>query len=127
MDVGYSIASRTFQCTGNQKLANRRYEAFDDTYTCVAPSPQNTEYAQFFDCSIQVYRTSCDDVERFADDLDAWLGASTMCRQILQRVDGSALPTGGAGGVGGAGGGGAAAGVGGSAGTGGTAATGGQP
>ena len=86
-EIGYAIAGRTQTCTGDTALAQQRFEAFADQYTCrevpvetlgadtSAPvAPQDT-----FACPLAIRNIPCALVEELGDDLDAWLSASEMC------------------------------------------------
>lgn len=96
-EVGYAIAGRTVQCTGDEALGNARFEAFEDDYTCVdvpvenltqdtaAPvAPQN-----LYHCPLALRNLPCELVIEYGDDLDRWLTASPVCAFITGPGGGS--------------------------------------
>jgi hypothetical protein len=96
-EVGYAIAGRTVQCTGDEALGNARFEAFEDDYTCVdvpvenltqdtaAPvAPQN-----LYHCPLALRNLPCELVIEYGDDLDRWLTASPVCAYITSPDGGS--------------------------------------
>jgi len=86
--AGYSIASRTFACTGDDQLANARYRRFAGAYRCIAAEAT----PDTFYCSNALGDRTCAQVLADGDDLDAWLGAGAGCGQVLVRADGTPLP-----------------------------------
>ena len=104
-EVGYAIAGRTVQCTGDEALGDARFESFEDDYTCVdvpvenltqdtaAPvAPQN-----LYHCPLALRNLPCELVIEYGDDLDRWLTASPVCAYIASPDGGSsdsAAPTG---------------------------------
>lgn len=86
--AGFSIASRTFACTGDTTLANDRYRRFAGAYRCVAAEAT----AEAFSCSNALGDRTCDQVLVHGDDLGAWLGTAPACRAILVQADGAPIP-----------------------------------
>jgi hypothetical protein len=97
-EVGYAIAGRTVQCTGDEALGNARFAAFEDDYTCIdvpvenltqdtaAPvAPQN-----LYHCPLAIRNLPCELVLDYGDDLDRWLTASPVCAAITESGGGSA-------------------------------------
>lgn len=99
--AGFAIAARTEACTNDGDLANRRYEALRDKYSCTITKATEADFL----CSRALLESTCDDVAKQRDDYDAWFARHPRCGQIFARSDGSA-PAGqaGAGGAAGAGG-----------------------
>lgn len=94
LEAGYAIASRTYECTDDNALANARYEAFADDYACiphVLDDNGNIPVQDLFHCGYLIRTLSCDDVEAFGDDLDAWLSVSPACQLVVEYPDGSPL------------------------------------
>lgn len=83
-DVGYSIASRTLDCTGDTELANRRYERYSKRYECLVRRPDREPIDEYYRCVVHVGSLSCADVKRFGDDLDRWLDGSPACPAFLR-------------------------------------------
>lgn len=77
--VGYAIASRTHACTQDSNLANQRYRTYVNDFTCKA----EVVTADSFLCSKAINELSCDDVRRWGDKLERWVGSSTACIAIL--------------------------------------------
>lgn len=88
-DVGFAIASRTMECTGDAALAAARSEAFDQAYRCRVQGLEEP-IDRYYHCPVSVYGLSCADVEAFGDDLSAWLTASSVCGVILDRSESGA-------------------------------------
>ena len=80
-DVASAIASRTFGCTGDVKLANKRAERFDQTYRCTTDALSNLE--ELYHCPVSIQALACADVISRGDALDRWLTASPACAMIL--------------------------------------------
>lgn len=77
--AGYAIASRTFACTGDGKLANERYLAFQKDFTCKAESLS----ANSFRCVKNLNDLSCESVALHGDRLEAWVGSSHECMSLV--------------------------------------------
>jgi len=86
-NVGYSIASRTLDCTSDPVRANARYESFRGSTTCIVTQASEVD----FECAISVNEATCEDVAMYADDIDLWLSRSASCATILTHADGSAI------------------------------------
>ena len=133
-DIGYAIASKYFECTGDADAANERYERLADGYTCkikelpseeqlsgdAISDPPRDSVADPYQCSAAILRLSCDQVARIGDDFDQWLSASGACGLAYDPIG-----TSGSGGQGGAAGEAGAGGAGGEAGAAGEAGAGG--
>ncbi len=77
-DVLVAIASRTLECTGNEKLANRRYERFEGEIECIANVVESDEIgyvepATMYGCHIAILEYTCSYVHTYGGDLAAWL------------------------------------------------------
>lgn len=96
-EVGYAISRRTYECTGDTELANARYEAFVDTYTCRSIDwelgKQDTDLPNtvgpkgqldYFHCAFAVGELACELVEAYGDDLDLWLDSSEACPLVIE-------------------------------------------
>lgn len=89
-EAGFSIASRTFECTDDPGLANDRYEAFAQTYTCREwdlsreNQLQAPVEADLFHCAFAIDALSCGEVRACGDDLDCWLAASPTCALVVK-------------------------------------------
>ncbi len=87
-EAGYAISRRTFECTGDGALANRRYEAFARQYTCISPAIEyDTGYyantpADLYHCAFAIGELACSLVTTYGDDLDRWLDSSPMCALV---------------------------------------------
>jgi hypothetical protein len=80
-EAAYSIANRSYDCTGDAELANRRYRAFRETYACSVPLDGGGPHTPSFDlsCPQALLRLSCEEVRAFGDDLARWLLAAPPC------------------------------------------------
>lgn len=89
-EVGYAIAARTQECTGDGDLAEARYEAFEAAYTCVEVDPDDTagpdgvRPEDLFACPLAIRNVACELADTWDDDLDAWLDASPMCALLVE-------------------------------------------
>lgn len=84
LEVGYAIAARTEECTGDVDLAVSREEAFDAAYACTPPpldAPEQENH--LYTCALTVRNLACELALEHGDDLDAWLASSPVCRTIL--------------------------------------------
>ena len=86
-NVGYSIASRTLDCTSDPALANARYESFHRATRCQAAQGGEAD----FECAISLNEATCAEVETYGDDIDLWLARTDTCAAILLHADGSEL------------------------------------
>jgi hypothetical protein len=95
-EVGYAIAGRTQECTGDADAAQSRFEALDADYSCVAHDPTDTADApgdtgrfiqtqDLYACPLAIRNLPCELVDDYADDLDRWLTASPICQFIVER------------------------------------------
>lgn len=85
--VGYSIASRTFACTGDGDLANARYEQFASKFQCISGDVT----ADSFHCSRTISALTCDQVAQNGDEMDRWISPAPRCVRLL-RASGSDQP-----------------------------------
>lgn len=89
-EVGYAIAGRTQECTGDSDLAEARYAAFEEAYTCVEVDPSDTagpggvRPEDLYACPLAIRNLACELTEDYGDDLDRWLGASPMCALLVE-------------------------------------------
>lgn len=101
-DIGYAIATRSYQCGEDSDTANGRYEDFDEGWRC-----QTDEIESIIDdegpgavyaCATALGRVSCDDAEEAGDSIDEWLAFEERCADLVTPVgsDASALTEGGA-------------------------------
>jgi len=88
--VGYSIASRTLACTGDEALANERFEAFRKEFTCNAWTydPEAGNASGPFACSRDVNQLWCDRFTTCASDLHCLLREVDACLTLLTPADG---------------------------------------
>lgn len=87
-EVGYAIAGRTQECTGDVALAESRYTAFSEDYTCIASQGRDTAIyltEDLYACPLGIRNLACELVESYGDDTDAWLQASPFCALIVER------------------------------------------
>lgn len=85
-EVGYAIAGRTQECTGDVALAEARYEAFSADYTCVADDGRDTALyltEDLYACPLAIRNLACELVDSYGDDTEAWLRASPFCALIV--------------------------------------------
>lgn len=89
-EVGYAIAGRTQECTGDTELSEARYLLFEETYTCVEVDPNDTatedgvKPEDLFACPLAIRNLACELVDQYGDDLDAWLATSPMCELLVE-------------------------------------------
>lgn len=89
-EVGYAIAGRTQDCTGDGELAEARYAAFEENYTCVEVDPSDTAGVSgvrpedLFACPLAIRNLACELVESHGDNLDAWLATSPTCALLVE-------------------------------------------
>lgn len=86
-EAGFAIAARTQECTGDDALAERRYEAFEAAYTCEAFDPADTgglvKPEDLYACPLAIRNLPCELVATYGDDLDLWLTASPVCQLLV--------------------------------------------
>lgn len=78
-DARRGIALRTQSCTQDVELANRRYDLAKAKLTCNATL--QIEKGSF-DCSAIILASTCEDVAKFGDNMDAWT-TSPPCKSIF--------------------------------------------
>ena len=89
-EVGFAIAGRTEECGGGSALAEARYLAFEEQYTCVQVDPSDTAGVggvlpeDLYHCPLAIRHLACELVEQYGDDLDLWLTASPTCRLLVE-------------------------------------------
>ena len=89
-EIGFAIAGRTEECGGGTDLAEERYLAFEDQYTCVEVDPASEEGVggvkpeDLYHCPLAIRHLACELVEEYGDDLDRWLTASPTCRLLVE-------------------------------------------
>lgn len=97
-EAAYAIAARTEECTGDVPLALDRFEAFEDTYVCLAVEVGDGSDLiapeDLYDCAWAIRELPCELVDTYGDDLDRYLALSDACTWIVARRDGKALPAG---------------------------------
>ncbi|MEL6179578.1 MAG: hypothetical protein AAFS10_11530, partial [Myxococcota bacterium] len=77
-DVAEAIAYRSFLCLGDSDKANTRYDNFQATYTC--ESLFDSQIEPHYACIETITEASCDEADRFGDDLEAWLAYGATCQ-----------------------------------------------
>lgn len=90
-EVGYAIAGRTVQCTGESSLAEARFDALLAGYTCRPVSGESfgedtagrVAPQELFHCPLAIRNLPCEKVDEYGDDLDRWLEASPACAWIF--------------------------------------------
>ncbi len=86
-EVGYAIAGRTQECTGQTKVAEARYTTFAEAYRCKDWDVADTAVVHAEDlyaCPLAIRELPCELVSAYDDDLDAWLEASPMCALLVE-------------------------------------------
>lgn len=89
-EVGFAIAGRTEECGLGTEVAEARFEAFLETYTCVEVDPASMEGVggvlpeDLFHCPLAIRSLACELVEQYGDDLDLWLTASPTCALLVE-------------------------------------------
>ncbi len=88
-EVGYSIAARAEQCTGDAALGESLYEAYEAQTTCAldaipADSPLANDQLLTYECALVTRNLACELASEYGDDLAAWLGSSPSCGVILE-------------------------------------------
>lgn len=95
VEAGLAISRRTFDCTGNPDLANRRYERFEREARCLPVDyvrwVDTDEFdsglddpPNFFHCAFAVGELSCELVEDYGDELALYLTASPVCPYVVE-------------------------------------------
>ena len=89
-EIGYAIAGRTQECTGDGEVAEARYAAFEEAYTCVEVDPSDTagidgvKPEDLFACPLAIRHLACELVVQYGDDVDQWLTASPTCALLVE-------------------------------------------
>ena len=89
-DVGYSIANRTQDCTGDLDLTRARYDLFKARYRCLVQSVESDPIDEYYVCPVKLRELSCEQVAAYGDDLDQWLYTDVVCGDFLDHQDGTA-------------------------------------
>ena len=89
VEVGYAIAARVEQCTGDADLGESLYDRFEAETTCRLPVKDEASivYEQpvlAFECAFVTRNLACELAVEYGDDLSLWLGSSPICRAILE-------------------------------------------
>lgn len=93
-EVGWAIASRTHDCTGDVALANDRHAAFDDRAECIeweADDPALDEIGaeDLFSCAFTLRNLPCETIEALGDDFEAWLETDEACAYVVSLKGGA--------------------------------------
>lgn len=84
-----SVANRTFACTGNAELANRRFATFRRTLTCqLSGGGVQGPVDQQLACATDLNQLGCAQVTMFGDDAAMWLAASPYCVLVFPTAGG---------------------------------------
>ena len=96
-EAATAIAGRTEACTGDLELADARYAAFYEAYTCVdVPvesmgedtasliAPQDRLH-----CAFAIRNLPCALVEAYGDDIEQYMTASPICGTLVQPKGGA--------------------------------------
>ena len=95
-EVGYAISRRTFECTGDDALANQRYRDFEAAYACVdldGSTAGDTAYvyaelpgpsSRYFHCAFTIGELPCELVDEYGGDFAQWLTASEACLLVVE-------------------------------------------
>lgn len=87
-EAGYAIASRTFECTGDDALANARYERFTEAYSCIEYDLERTNVQgaaekDLFHCGLAIGAMTCEEVADCGDDIGCYLTRSPTCALVV--------------------------------------------
>jgi hypothetical protein len=83
LDTGYAIAARTFACGAGEAAASARFKAFETQFRCLVTDLNLDPVDVFYHCVAEINATTCEDVDRLGDDLNAWLALSPACTRYL--------------------------------------------
>lgn len=88
VEVGYAIAARYEQCTGDAVGAIELFEEFQARAECrVEDFPLRDEHGEpspvAYECALVTRNLACELAESYAEDLSAWLGSSPVCDELL--------------------------------------------
>lgn len=94
-EVGFGIASRTFECTADEDRAQRSYEQLFETHTCTIAevddlSTLTSAQTSWFACPAAMLLPECDAVADNAEDARWWLAQEETCAALFE---GAALDT----------------------------------
>lgn len=103
VEAGYAISRRTFECTGDDALANARFEAFEKQYSCIELPDWSVDTGvvtkvletdgsggdglhppDYFHCAFAIDLLPCELVAEYGDDLDRWLASSNACAYVIE-------------------------------------------
>ncbi len=87
-EVGYAIAARYEQCTGDAVAATVIYDAYVEQITCqVQDFPLKNENGGAsevaYECALVTRNLACELAIEYGDDLAAWLATSPVCDALL--------------------------------------------
>lgn len=97
-EVSYAVARRTFECTGDNALANQRYLDFSGAHACkeldwhfepdsgIIYTNAPGLAVDYFHCAFAVGELPCELVERYGDDYAQWLTASPVCELVIEEA-----------------------------------------
>ncbi len=110
-DVGYAMANRIFECTGDHDRANAAYDRLDSKLDCLVRSKYGKgeigervlqtdagtlDVRGAYGCVSAVREVPCKTARALEKDPAAWLGsASPTCAQLFATKSGQPLPEGG--------------------------------
>lgn len=88
-EVGFAIAARYEQCTGDTDGALALYEAFEADVTCLADTfplrgPDGEPDPVAYECALVTRNLACELVEQYGQDLSLWLSSSPVCGALLE-------------------------------------------
>ena len=89
--MGFAIARRTFECTGDSELANSRYERFDKELECVEvdlsiSDDDPFDEGDYWHCAFALGELARELVDEYGDDVEAWLSTSDGCAYVVRRA-----------------------------------------
>lgn len=92
-EVAFSYSNLIFNCTGDDEEANQGYRDFAKRYACVAHEAKDDEERSVsLGCAINMRQLSCEELERWGDDVDQLLhSADETCADIIVHEDGTPL------------------------------------
>ena len=95
-EAGYAIAYVTEECTSDRDLANARYEAFADGWSCIPRGYDDPELAelglepeQMYDCAYAIGLLPCEVVADFGGDIASYLAISPACPLVAEPKGGA--------------------------------------
>ena len=88
-EVGWAFANRTYTCTGDVDLANRRYEALQAATTCIShtaddPALDTARPEDLFSCAFTIRNLPCETLAEIGDDIDALLATDPSCDWVIR-------------------------------------------